>query len=153
MAPLVAARVESPQQARKLMEKKGWTIDSLTIPEVSYHSLFSDNAEAEELDSTILATIDKVLSSSYSGIIKIVDLPEPNFEDERNHINNVNTKVLKQLFTSVFVHPIRGADTTFNVSSHNHDATRKVGLPNYDTTQILLPHVDHHNPSHGLLRS
>jgi len=95
------------------------------------------------LRTIILATIDKILSSSSPGIIKIVDLPEPNFEDERNHINNINTKVLKRLFTSIFYHPIRGADTTFNVSSHDHDATRRVGLRNYETTQVLLPHVDH----------
>ncbi len=143
MAPLVAARIESPQTARKVMENKGWTVDSLKIPEISYKSLFDDDAKEEVVESTILATIDKILSSSSPGIIKIVDLPKPDFEDERNHINNINTKVLKRLFTSVFHHPIRGADTTFNVSSHDHDATRKVGLPNYDTTQVLLPHVDH----------
>lgn len=143
MAPLVAARAESPHPATKLVEDKGWTVDSLEIPEVSYKSLFDDDAKKEAVDSAILATIDKILSPSSPGIIKIVDLPEPNFDDERNHVNNINTKVLKRLFTSVFYHPIRGADTTFNVSSHDHDATRKVGLPNYDTTQVLLPHVDH----------
>jgi len=52
MAPLVAARVESPQSARKLAENKGWTVDSLKIPEVSYQSLFSDDAIAEEQEST-----------------------------------------------------------------------------------------------------
>ena len=38
---------------------------------------------------------------------------------------------------------MRGADTTFNVSSHDGEAKRAIGLPNYDTTQVLLPHVDH----------
>ncbi|KAI4283605.1 MAG: hypothetical protein L6R35_005109 [Caloplaca aegaea] len=143
MAPLVAAKAESGQSAIKHAENKGWTVGSLEIPKVSYKELFRDDISQDELDVTIFSTIDKILSPSFPGIIKIVDLPEANLEDERNHINNLNTIVLKRLFGSVFVHPIRGADQTFNVSSHNHDSTRKIGLPNYDTTQILLPHTDH----------
>lgn len=105
--------------------------------------VWDDGLSSEERESTILATIDQIISSSSPGIIKIIDLPEPGFEDERNHINNINTKVLRRLFTSVFYHPVRGADTTFNVWSHDLDATRKVGLPNYDTTQVPPPHVDY----------
>ena len=133
MASLVAARVETPQPAIERAENKGWTVDC---------DLFREETKQEQLGATLLSTLDRILSSS-PRIIKITDLPDPNIEDERNHINNLNTLVLKRLFGSVFVHPIRGSDQTFNVSSHNHDSTRKVGLPNYDTTQILLPHSDH----------
>ncbi|KAI4281856.1 MAG: hypothetical protein L6R35_005540 [Caloplaca aegaea] len=142
MAPLVAAKVESRQSAIKHAENKGWTVSSLEIPKVSYKELFRDDISQDELDVTIFATIDKILSPSFPGIVKIVDLPKANLEDERNHINTLNTIVLKRLFGSVFVHPIRAADQTFNISSE--DSTRKLGLPNtYDTTQILLPHTDH----------
>ena len=145
MAPLVAAKAQVPQLATKPAENKdkGWTVQSLKIPEVSYNDLFKPNVEPKESDTLIISTIDKILSSSFPGIIKIVDCPEPNFEEEHKHINNINTRVLKQLFGSVFVHPIRGSDQTFNVSSRGHDSTRKVGLPNYDTDQVLLPHTDH----------
>ena len=33
--------------------------------------------------------------------------------------------------------------TSLYVSLHNRDATRKVGLANYDTSQVLLAHTDH----------
>ena len=143
MATLVAVRLVEQQQTSEVPENKGWTVKSLEIPEVSYKDLFSEYLDQEQLNDIILSTIDKILSAAHPGIIKIADLPAPNIEDERNHINNLNTKVLKRLFGSVFVHPIRGSDQTFNVSSHDHDATRKVGLPNYDTSQVLLPHTDH----------
>lgn len=143
MASLVAARVDSPQPAAKRTVPKGWTVDTLKIPEISYSDLSGKGLKQEQLDATILSTLDRILSSSSPGIVKIVDLPSPNIEDEHNHINNLNTLVLKLLFGSVFIHPIRGSDQTFNVSSHAHDSTRKVGLPNYDTTQVLLPHTDH----------
>ncbi|CAF9921090.1 MAG: hypothetical protein ALECFALPRED_001711 [Alectoria fallacina] len=143
MAPLVAARTDSPQPATKQAVPKGWTVDALKIPEISYSDLFREGLEKEQLDATILSILDRILSSSAPGIVKIIDLPSPNIEDERNHKNNLNTLVLKRLFGSVFIHPIRGSDQTFNVSSHAHDSTRKIGLPNYDTTQILLPHTDH----------
>ena len=143
MASLVAARADSPQPASKRAIPKGWTVDTLKIPEISFGDLFQGEIKQEKLDATILSILDRILSSSSPGIVKIVDLPNPNFEDERNHINNLNSLVLKRLFGSVFIHPIRGSDQTFNVSSHAHDSTRKVGLPNYDTTQLLLPHSDH----------
>lgn len=143
MASLVAAKVEGPQSANERAENKGCTVDTLKIPEISYNELFHEGIEQEQLDATILSTLDSILSSSSPGMIKVIDLPDANIEDEQNHVNNLNTIVLKRLFGSVFVHPIRGSDQTFNVSSHSHDSTRKVGLPNYDTTQILLPHTDH----------
>jgi trimethyllysine dioxygenase len=57
--------------------------------------------------------------------------------------------VLKQFFGSVFVHPRRGADKTFNVASHHaSDAARGTGLPNYDVNRVLLPHNDHSHYTH-----
>lgn len=143
MASLVAAEVKKPQLVSEQIEKKGWTVGTLAIPEISYNDLFPKEFNQQQLDATILSTLDKILSSSSPGMIKIIDLPEPIIEDKHNHINNLNTFVLKRLFGSIFIHPIRGFDQAFNVSSHSHDSTRKVGLPNYDTTQILLPHTDH----------
>lgn len=142
MAPLVA-RADSPQLVRKEPIPKGWLVETLDIPKISYHELFGEGMKQEQLDAIILSVLDKILSPSAPGIVKIVDLPAPNIDDEKNHINNLNTLVLKRLFGSVFIHPIRGSDQTFNVSSQDHDATRKEGLANYDTTKLLLPHSDH----------
>ncbi|KAI4625081.1 uncharacterized protein J4E87_004927 [Alternaria ethzedia] len=143
MAPLVAAPADDLTASPAQAEVKGWTVDSLHIPEVSYSKLFAGELEPKDLEETILSIIDRILGSSAPGIVKIVDLPAPNMEEEHSHKKNINTQVLKRLFGAVFVHPIRGADQTFNVSSHSGDANRKIGLPNYDTTQILLPHTDH----------
>lgn len=143
MASLIAARVEGPQPASERVENKRWTVDTLKIPEISYSDFFREEIKQKRLDATLLSTLNRIISSSSPGIIKFSNLPDPNIEDERNHINNLNTLVLKRLFGSVFVHPILGSDQTFNVSSHNHDSTRKVGLPNYDTTHTLLLHSDH----------
>lgn len=147
MAPLVAAKTQSPSLATtkpaEETKDKGWSVQSLNIPEVSYNDLFKPDVPEQESDAIVLSTIDKILSPSFPGIIKVVDLPEPNLEEEHKHVNNLITHVLKHLFGSVFVHPIRGPDQTFNVSSHDHDSTRKIGLPNYDTNQVLLPHTDH----------
>lgn len=144
MAPFVG-RSESPRPA--LEEKhisKGWLVDALEIPEISYHDIFADRSKQRERSNhTTIEVLNKLLDISSPGIVKIVELPDPNFEDERNHKNNINTRVLKRLFGSVFVHPIRGSDQTFNVSSHSKDAERAVGVANYDTTQLLLPHSDH----------
>ena len=147
MAPLVAAKAPIlPLATTKPTEEtkdKGWSVQSLDMPEVSYNDLFKPDVREQESDAIILSTIDKILSPSFPGIIKVVDLPEPNMEEEHKHVNNLITLVLKRVFGSVFIHPIRGPDQTFNVSSHDHDSTRKIGLPNYDTSQVLLPHTDH----------
>lgn len=139
MAPLVG-RSENPQPAFEEQPiSKGWLAEALEIPEISYQ----DISQEEQSNHVTLQVLDKLLDASSPGIVKIIDLPEPNFEDERNHKNNINTLVLKRLFGSVFFHPIRGSDQTFNVSSHSKDAERAVGVANYDTTQLLLPHSDH----------
>ena len=143
MAPLVA-RCESPPKAAEEPITRGWLTDTLEIPEISYKDIVRDSPTKDQRSQiAMIRILDKILDASAPGIVKVIDLPEANFEDEKNHINNVNTHVLKHLFGSVFIHPIRGADTTFNVSSHSNDAQRAVGLANYDTTQLLLPHTDH----------
>lgn len=140
MAPIVA-RLDSPQanENPKSPTPTGWLVSNLEIPEISYNDLFQENSSPERE----IEILDKILSPEAAGIIKIVDLPAPDIASERAHKNNLNTLVLKRLFTAVFIHPIRGHDQTFNVASHSHDATRSVGLPNYDTTKLLLPHSDH----------
>ncbi|MCJ1477071.1 hypothetical protein MMC13_005742 [Lambiella insularis] len=142
MAPLVA-KAESTQTGSERPKPKGWLVDSLKIPEISYHDIARKDLPQKEHDLKAIEILDKILDPSLPGIVKVVGLPKPNVSDERNHINNINTKVLKDLFGSVFIHPIRGTDKTFNVSSHGSDATRALGVPNYDTTQLLLPHSDH----------
>ena len=138
MAPLVAKAsiIEDPPLA------KGWLAQSLTIPHVAYGDIFSESFE--QSTATVVRIIDELLDRSSAGIIKVVGLPAPDVASEREKKNTLVTKVLKQIFGSVFVHPRRGADRTFNVASHHEeDVKRAVGLPNYDTTAVLLPHVDH----------
>ena len=138
MAPLVAKAtiVEVPPMA------KGWLTESLTIPHVAYAELFSESFE--QSTETVVRILDEVLHQSNTGIIKVIGLPAPDIESEREKKNTLVTKVLKQIFGSVFVHPRRGADQTFNVASHHkEDVKRAVGLPNYNTNEVLLPHVDH----------
>ena len=144
MAPLVG-RSENPQPAFEEQPiSKGWLVETLEIPQISYQDIFAEGSNQEKHPNDVtLKVLDKLLDSSSPGILKIIDLPEPNFEDEHNYKNNINTLVLKRLFGSVFVHPIRSSDRSFNVSSHSKDAERAVGVANYDTTQLLLPHSDH----------
>ena len=144
MAPLVG-RSEGPRSSHsEEVIPKGWLVNGLEIPEFSYRDIFPEGPKQEERsDHITLQVLNELLGESSPGIVKVVDLPEPNVVDERNHKNNINTLVLKRLFGSVFVHPIRGTDQTFNVSSHSKDAERAVGVANYDTTQLLLPHSDH----------
>ena len=144
LAPLVG-RSENPRSVpMEEITPKGWLAETLKIPEISYRDIFPEGPKQEERSRHVtLEVLTQLLDASSPGIVKIVDLPEPNFEDERNHKNNINTLVLKRLFGSVFIHPIRGTDQTFNVSSHSKDAERAVGVANYDTTQLLLPHSDH----------
>lgn len=141
MAPLVAAP-QSSVVAKDPQPEKGWLVNTLNIPEISYEEIA--RLEEEDLDALRLRVLDSLLHKAAPGILKIIDLPDPNIKEEqkRDHKNNIITRVLKQLFGSVWVHPIRGADTTFNVSSHSDDAKR-AELPNYDIKQVLLPHTDH----------
>ena len=144
MAPIVAARAESSQSALNVEMTQGWTVENLKIPEVSYHDLFDPGVSQQQVEATIFSTIDKILSPMGPGLVKIVDLPAPSLKDEHCHVNNLVTSVLKRLFGSVFVHPIRGSDQAFSICSYGQDSMlRKADVPNYDTNQLLLPHTDH----------
>ena len=122
---------------------KGWEVHSLRIPEVSYDDIFDEESDQVKLSQAYLTILDHLLHPSSPGLIKITNLPPPNFDDELNHVSNLNTRILKKLFGSVFVHPTRGSDKSFNVSSRSTEADKRKELPNYDTSQVLLPHADH----------
>lgn len=143
LAPLVANRCDLGATT-SLDSPTGWLANELAIPEVPYSDLFPENAVPEVLNAAKERVIDAVLLGSTVGIVKVVGLPAPDFESERNKENTIVTKVLKQLFGNVFFHPIRGADKTFNVASHHEeDMKRGAGLPNYNANKVLLPHSDH----------
>jgi trimethyllysine dioxygenase len=148
MAPLVAKRSDLGAATRP-DSPAGWLANMLVIPEVSYSDLFPQNAVPQVLNAAKERVLDAVLQDSTVGIVKVVGLPAPDFESERNKENTIVTKVLKQLFGSVFFHPVRGADKTFNVASHHEvDMKRGAGLPNYNPNQLLLPHADHAHYTH-----
>jgi len=145
MAPLVASH-NDPVPTAVYKTQKGWLANTLMIPEISYEELFPEHENTEAHQASVLRTLNLLLHESASGIIKVTNTPPPNLDQERQKTNTVVTRVLKQLFGAVFVHPRRGADKTFNVASHNEDAKRGSGLEglvNYDTNQILLHHCDH----------
>ena len=150
LAPLVAKHhVVAPEENEPPMD--GWLFHTLTIPEVSYANLFPGLSTQETADATMLQIFHNLLHESAAGIIKVCDLPAPNIEAERSKKDTIVTQVLKQIFGSVFAHPIRGADKTFNVASHHQeDSKRGLGLSNYDTNQVLLPHVDHAHYIHPI---
>ena len=141
MAPVVANSQGYLSLDRPLFPD-GWLVENLKIPEISYGDIFPKNPTPELLDDVRLRVMDAVVGTADPGIIKVVGLPAPNIEQERATKNNLVTLILKQLFGSVWVHPRRGADQTFNVSSHSDDLNR-AELPNYDTNKLLLPHSDH----------
>lgn len=89
--------------------------------------------------NTVILHTYHLLHPSSHGLIKITNMPPPNFEDELNHVSNLNTLILKKLFDFVFVHPTRGNDKSFNVSSRAAEAEKRKELSNYDTNQVLLP--------------
>lgn len=123
--------------------QKGWLASDLRIPEIQYSDIFPLESIGGKSYKFRARVYDLLLSDSSSGIIKVVGLPDPQLEDERAGENTLVTRTLKRLFGSVFSHPRRAADTTFNIASH-HDKDAKKGeaLPNYDTSKLLLPHQD-----------
>ena len=130
-------------------EPEGWEATTLKIPSVDYHEIFAPTE-----DRCIAAAervLDILLMNPGTGIIKVTGLPPPDLESEREKTNTLVTQVLKKLFGSVFQHPRRVGDKTFNVATHHEeDSKRANGLPNYDTTQVLLPHVDHAHYQHPI---
>lgn len=141
--PLVA---KSHDKAHDTSSKvpKGWLPTTLEIPEFSFMDIFPKDPNSEPSNSTKERIYDALLQESSAGIIKVIDLPDANLEEERQKENTFVMRVLKQLFGSVFLHPIRGAEKTFNISSHHEeDAKRGDTLPNYNAVKALLPHADH----------
>jgi trimethyllysine dioxygenase len=130
-------------------EQSAWMAHNVDIPKFSYLDIFPKHATPDRLDAIKEKIYNVLLQDSKVGIIKVVDLPPPNLESERAKKNTLVTKVLKQLFQSVFFHPIRGTDMTFNIASHHPDDSRRGrSLPNYNTDQVLLPHTDHSHYEH-----
>ncbi|CAF9936371.1 MAG: hypothetical protein HETSPECPRED_010310 [Heterodermia speciosa] len=130
-------------------QSRGWLTDSLKIPSFDYKAIFTGTAQTCE--ATAVSIMDEILMAPNTGIVKITGLPAPNIESEREKTNTLVTQVLKQIFGAVFQHPRRSGEKTFNVASHHEeDSKRAAGLPNYDTSQILLPHVDHAHYQHPI---
>jgi trimethyllysine dioxygenase len=145
LAPIVGKlQRDSAQIAKKTKSSQNWLANTIQIPTVSYSELFPDTTTPDALQASTEDVFDTLLQDSAIGIVKIVNLPEPNFQNERSSENTLITNILKQLFGGVFFHPRRGADKTFNVASHHQeDKKRGIELPNYNADKILLPHADH----------
>jgi trimethyllysine dioxygenase len=124
VAPVVAKR-QGGKSGPAPSFPPGWLAQNLTIPEVQYAEIFPEEAAAEELDSTFSRILDALLLDSEAGIIKVTGLPAPDADSERNGVNAIVTRVLKQIFGSVFKHPVRDEDTTFNAASHHEKDVRK----------------------------
>ena len=150
----LVARIDSLSSSngdKSLEEPQDSILRTLDIPEFSFKDIFHPTSEPDTGTMTKTRVFEHLLHPSASGLIKIVDLPEPDVEAEKNKTGTIVTMVLKELFGSVFHHPVRGSDKTFNVSSHHQDdVQRAAGLPNYDTSQVLLPHVDHAHYIHPI---
>jgi trimethyllysine dioxygenase len=142
------ARIDSLSSSngdKTLKEPQESILRTLDIPEFSFKDIFHPTSEPDTGTMLKIRVFEHLLHPSTSGLIKIVvDLPEPDVEVEKNKTGTIVTRVLKELLGSVFHHPIRGSDKTSNVSFHHQeDVQRIAGLPNHDTSQVLLPHVDH----------
>ena len=150
-APMVAkceqtATTEDDQPARP-----GWDVASLAMPEISYADLFPTLS-----DATRLRIYELLAHEGFPGILKVTGLPAPDVASEREGVNTLLATVLKQIFGSVFAHPRRSAERTYNIASHHVGDVRKGHLvPNYNTANYLLPYVDqsfcqHHTRIVGL---
>jgi trimethyllysine dioxygenase len=138
------AKCEGEETANRPPKPRGWQVHNLTIPEIRYEDIFPDKADPEQLLPIRAKIFDDLLDLSNSGIVKVIGLPAPDIESERDGRNAIVTRVLKQIFGRVFTHPIRGPDSAFVVASHYEQAKKGIySLPNYDTNRVLLPHTDH----------
>ncbi|KAK8084420.1 Clavaminate synthase-like protein [Apiospora hydei] len=152
-APLVAGEVGGTHRPSLSGNagRTGWTTDTLEIPEVDYHSIFptEEDPTQRQKSQTTLRFVDMLFHEGKGGLIKIVNTPPADVTSERNRANTIVTKVLKQLFGSVFVHPRRAADETFNITTdYGADRLRGAELHNYRTEEVLLPHSDHAHYDH-----
>ncbi|KAI9792952.1 MAG: hypothetical protein M1816_001274 [Peltula sp. TS41687] len=150
--PAIWLRVLSSVVAKTTQHKRsdgpiiprGWLAKTLVIPEICYEAISREGMSNDELLATKAWIVDALLLESRPGILKITNLPPVDSFCESSQRNNLLTQILKRLFGSVFQHPRRGPDETFKIASYYHEsASRAVELPNYDTSEILLPHTDH----------
>ncbi|KAK7942501.1 Clavaminate synthase-like protein [Apiospora aurea] len=83
--------------------RTGRTTDTLEIPEVDYYSIFPTEEPTErQRNQTTLRVVDMLFHEGKGGLVKIVNTPPADVASERNRANTIVTKVLKQLFGSVF---------------------------------------------------
>ncbi|MCJ1399377.1 hypothetical protein MMC11_002579 [Xylographa trunciseda] len=141
LAPIVAKQHGCVASSKSSMPS-GWLVENLQIPQFRFQDIFSENVE--HFDNVKGLILDNLLTDSAAGIIKISGVPVPDINAERSQKNNLVTEILKRIFGSVFQHPMRGTDETFKVTTqYKEGSARATELPNYDTSQLLLPHVDH----------
>lgn len=143
LAPIVAKQLH-PLATLKPIISTGWLVGTVVIPEITYDSIAGENLTAKDFLATKTWMLDNLLQESYTGIVRVTNLPEVDICSEGTQRNNLVTQILKRLFGTVFQHSMRGADETFKVATHYRDDSKRiVELPNYDTNEVLLPHVDH----------
>ncbi|KAI0968294.1 hypothetical protein F4678DRAFT_474788 [Xylaria arbuscula] len=145
-APMVAKQsLEDGYTGEGLSYNYGWVTEKIDIPEVHFDSIFPQQKPSVEKSEDISIKIsDMLFHEGKSGIINIVGRPAPDIQSQRETKNTIATKILKQIFGSVFVHPRRGADLTFNVTdNYGKEKDRGAELHNYRTDVVLLPHCDH----------
>ena len=147
MAPVVAKSQDSVLRSG-LHIPQGWLSADLKVPVIDYAEVFAEREK--DCKATAIRILDELMGESTTGIVKIIGLPPPNVDSERDaEANSLVTQVLKKICGSVFQHPRRAPDTTFNVASHHKEGvTRATTLVNYDTSQILLTHCDHAHYQH-----
>jgi trimethyllysine dioxygenase len=137
-APLVAKHHDNKPAPKRLRIPKGWRVDTLDMPEISFNEIFP-----EIPDTTALRICEVLLDDSSPGILRVTNLPPAIAEDERRGENTLLAKVLTQIFGSVFSHPRRGPEVAYTMASHHEQYTNKGKLvPNYNMTSVLLPHFD-----------
>jgi trimethyllysine dioxygenase len=131
--------------AQLLAKHRGWTTETIKIPSIDYNLVFpQENPTYQQQTAITVKIVDMMFHEGRSGIFKIVNLPPADVESERNRQNTLVTKILRQLFGAVFVHPRRAPDESFNISSdYGRDKLRGAELHNYQTEMLLLPHCDH----------
>ncbi|KZL69537.1 gamma-butyrobetaine dioxygenase protein [Colletotrichum incanum] len=123
---------------------RGWLSQDLIVPEITFKEIMEERTDVDKSSTAKTTVLDTLLLDSEPGIIKVTNLPSVDPSSESSQKDNLLTMVLKQLFGSVFQHPRRGPDETFKIASHYHaSSSQAVELPNYDTSELLLPHTDH----------
>ncbi|KAI9775070.1 MAG: hypothetical protein M1839_001462 [Geoglossum umbratile] len=135
-APLVARHHGNETAQTALRIPKGWLTDTLVIPEIAYDEIFPKISQ-----ETALRIYEAILHESFPGVLKVTNLPPLVVNDsQRKGENALVATVLTQIFGTVFWHPRRTQDSGYPIASHSDK--RGTFLPNYDTSQRLLPHTD-----------